>query len=240
MFTTHLTSMEKGELNQPTIQQYNRITPPKTNECSLKRDYFNREYIFQPLIFKPRLRSILFDTGNQESDGIWGRKIWRHQHSLLENKSQPQLVMNLQWVSWCELYHIFRHSWSCWEEVNVMVILFVLYLWMFTARMFLLFFVSFSVAKSSHSLYVSKRCWSAKKVKTTSILHSSHNLRILGTKKKHIIFLPYLPTRKKKQPTHQSLWNLPTSPPFATRWLQGTSNFSKVITKARASRSPAP
>ncbi len=28
------------------------LTPPKTNECPLKRDYFNRKYIFQPLIFK--------------------------------------------------------------------------------------------------------------------------------------------------------------------------------------------
>ena len=28
------------------------LTPPKTNECPLKRDYFNRKYIFQPLIFR--------------------------------------------------------------------------------------------------------------------------------------------------------------------------------------------
>ena len=28
------------------------FTPLKTNECPLKRDYFCREYIFQPLIFR--------------------------------------------------------------------------------------------------------------------------------------------------------------------------------------------
>ena len=29
--------------------------PPKTNECPLKRDYFSREYIFQPLISRDML-----------------------------------------------------------------------------------------------------------------------------------------------------------------------------------------
>ena len=28
------------------------ITPPKINECSNKRDHFNRNFIFQPLIFR--------------------------------------------------------------------------------------------------------------------------------------------------------------------------------------------
>ena len=29
-----------------------KVTSPKTNECPLKKDYFNRKYIFQPLIFR--------------------------------------------------------------------------------------------------------------------------------------------------------------------------------------------
>ena len=40
------------------------VTPPKTNECPLKRDYFNPKY-FQPLIFSKHLS---FPKGNKWDD----------------------------------------------------------------------------------------------------------------------------------------------------------------------------
>ena len=36
----------------PSIGHRIHHTLAKTNECSLKRDYFNRKYIFQPVIFR--------------------------------------------------------------------------------------------------------------------------------------------------------------------------------------------
>ena len=48
-------------------------TPPKTNECPLKSDYFSREYIFQPSIFKGH---VSFQGGNPVSPMT--QPIWRH------------------------------------------------------------------------------------------------------------------------------------------------------------------
>ena len=42
-----VTTSENG-----TYFSVDKFTAPKTNQCPLKRDYFNRNYIFQPLIFR--------------------------------------------------------------------------------------------------------------------------------------------------------------------------------------------
>ena len=50
----------------PSFEVIVSFTPPKTNECPLKRDDFNRKYIFQPLIFR----------GHVSFPG--GRSFWGH------------------------------------------------------------------------------------------------------------------------------------------------------------------
>ena len=62
------------------IYIYISLTPAETNECPLKRDYFNRKYIFQSLIFRGHVsfpRSIR-GTPNQEKVQSISRKQSNH------------------------------------------------------------------------------------------------------------------------------------------------------------------
>ena len=47
-------SFERWTLRQTVFNRKLQSTPPKTNMLLKKRDYFSREYIFQPLIFRGR------------------------------------------------------------------------------------------------------------------------------------------------------------------------------------------
>ena len=53
-----LTANHLWEICLKTWVEASRITPPKTHACPLKRDYFSKEYIFQPLIFRGHEGSI--------------------------------------------------------------------------------------------------------------------------------------------------------------------------------------
>ena len=45
-------SDHKSRINGNNVKIPHLYTPLETNECPLKRDYFNRKYILQPLIFR--------------------------------------------------------------------------------------------------------------------------------------------------------------------------------------------
>ena len=58
-----------------------KITPLKTNECPLKRDHFNRKYIFQPLI----LRGHVSFPGSTPSEKRFLCTPWKINMSAMEN-----------------------------------------------------------------------------------------------------------------------------------------------------------
>ena len=76
------------------VVKIDKFTPPKIEECPLKRDYFNRKYIFQPLMFR----------GHISFPGIIQSTIQFHDCSLDDQKVlQCQTFLNLS-MQWKKIY----------------------------------------------------------------------------------------------------------------------------------------